>query len=111
MITVVLPVRMVDGEPWWNFANCRDTPDSWWFGEDGKGRISYLDALECCSTCPVKQECLDSAMAEEGTRGDWARHRFGVRGGLTPWQRTELAKEQGTVPLSRRGFSRVRARP
>lgn len=42
-----------------------------------------------CAGCPVRQECLDDAMADEEGLG--ARSRYLVRGGLTPWGRAELA--------------------
>lgn len=49
---------------------------------------SKATALALCAGCPVRQECLEAALAEEGTlRG---RNRYLVRGGLTPKQRAKL---------------------
>lgn len=43
-----------------------------------------------CGSCPVAAECLAAAMIEE--RGKDRFHRHGMRGGLTPKQRADLAK-------------------
>lgn len=43
-----------------------------------------------CGSCPVADECLSAAMMEE--KGKDRFHRHGLRGGLTPEQRYELAK-------------------
>lgn len=45
-------------------------------------------AAALCAGCPVKQSCLDDAMAEEGDLV--ARSRWLVRGGLTPEGRFSL---------------------
>jgi WhiB family redox-sensing transcriptional regulator len=39
-------------------------------------------AKRICAACPVRQACLDDALAQEGGRGH--ESRFGVRGGLGP---------------------------
>ncbi|MEU9865518.1 WhiB family transcriptional regulator [Streptomyces sp. NPDC047971] len=49
-----------------------------------------------CGTCPVIQECLAEAMAEEG--GKSKESRFGIRGGLTGGQRYYLRGRNKAVP-------------
>jgi WhiB family redox-sensing transcriptional regulator len=39
-------------------------------------------AKQICAACPVRQACLDAAIAEEG--GASHSYRFGIRGGLGP---------------------------
>lgn len=39
-------------------------------------------AKRICAACPVRQQCLDAALAEEGGRHH--SNRFGIRGGVTP---------------------------
>lgn len=58
----------------------------------------HVDSTEpkrICGTCPVQQQCLDSALAEEGNVDQF--RRAGVRGGLTPAERATLARH-GYVP-------------
>lgn len=47
------------------------------------------EARLICGRCPVRQECLDAAMKEEGQTDEY--RRAGVRGGLTPAERAEMA--------------------
>jgi hypothetical protein len=51
-------------------------------------KAAVTDAQRICATCPVVDECLTAALAEEGGRGKDTR--FGIRGGLTPSQRHAL---------------------
>lgn len=44
------------------------------------------NVARACAACPVRQQCLDAALAEEGNRSG----RYGIRGGLTPVQRRLL---------------------
>ncbi|NML50567.1 WhiB family transcriptional regulator [Streptomyces sp. R302] len=54
---------------------------------DAAGR---REALAICRPCPVREECLAEAMAEEGGRGKTGR--FGIRGGKTPSARFHFHK-------------------
>lgn len=57
--------------------------------ETGKaGFVNYRPAYDLCLSCPVQAECLAQAMIDEA--GKW---RFGVVGGLSPRERTDLAKK------------------
>lgn len=47
--------------------------------------------LKLCAGCPVRQQCLDTAMQMEGNAA--ANHRYGIWGGMTPRQRSRLAKQ------------------
>lgn len=51
-----------------------------------------LEAKRVCSGCPVRLECLASAIEHE--RGLSIGYRYGVWGGLTPAERIEY--ERGT---------------
>lgn len=53
-----------------------------------------VKAAQLCAGCPVKQACLDAALKEEHDLS--GRSRYLVRGGLTPWGRSEL-----TTPADR----------
>lgn len=54
------------------------------------------DALALCDLCPVKTDCLNTAMAAENGYGN---QRHGIWGGLLPHERAELAK---AMPQQRR---------
>jgi hypothetical protein len=49
-----------------------------------------ITVLRACARCPVRYECLESAMDEEGMRVA----RYGIRGGLTPRERIRLARKR-----------------
>lgn len=51
--------------------------------------LSDERAAALCAGCPILEACLSRAMTEEGNVT--ARNRYGVRGGLTPKGRAELA--------------------
>lgn len=56
--------------------------------------VGYAQARGYCRACPTRQACLDLAMtAEADTVEQW---RFGMYGGLTPAQRAQLARRQGS---------------
>ena len=59
-------------------------PTGTWQGPN-ESRQAYAVALRVCIRCPVREQCLDAALAEEGPS---SRHnRYGMRGGMTPGQR------------------------
>ncbi|MET9416108.1 WhiB family transcriptional regulator [Streptomyces klenkii] len=49
-------------------------------------------AREICARCPVIEACLADALKMEGGRSH--SNRFGIRGGLSPNQRYQLARRQ-----------------
>lgn len=76
---------------WQARAACRrlDAVDAYtlFFPPDA-GRAVYREARKLCGDCPVRGECLDAALREE----DSTRYRYGMRGGLTPRERSQLAR-------------------
>ena len=74
---------------WRDQAACAGTYPEAWFVETG----DYPSGLfRICAACPVREECLESALAEEGDiRG---AGRFGIRGGHTPRERARIARQR-----------------
>ena len=74
---------------WRQQASCAGTYPEAWFIDTG----DYPSGLfRICAACPVKEECLESALAEEG---NVSRHgRFGIRGGHTPRERARIARQR-----------------
>jgi len=72
---------------WKEEANCSNLGLDKWFSrrssDDGQ------EAIAICSSCPVKQECLDYALSFETSDG----LRIGIWGGLGPNDRATYAKE------------------
>ncbi|MFD4943058.1 WhiB family transcriptional regulator [Streptomyces sp. NPDC058409] len=80
---------------WRANAACRRYPDVFLPPRsEGEGRPGQ--ARQICATCPVRPECLTSAMTEEGNADH--HRRAGVRGGLTPAERASLARRIRDVP-------------
>lgn len=77
-------------DSWRERAACRDVDPSAadWFPEQHQGADRRTrQALAICATCPVRQECLRYALAND-------EHRcFGLWGGLGPKQRSRLRAE------------------
>lgn len=78
-------------------AACRGTDPELWFGSDAErtdtgrtflSRSAVAAARVYCDACPVRRQCLDMAMALEGTTTTKAR--AGIWGGLTPDERWRL---------------------
>jgi WhiB family redox-sensing transcriptional regulator len=66
---------------WTDQALCAETdPEAWYPPDGGNGN----DAKAICARCDVKNECLDWALRNGEREGIW--------GGLSPNQRTKLAK-------------------
>ena len=80
---------------WIAAAACADSdlePAAWTDRADGMqwGRSdANRAALDTCSRCPVKADCLATAMRFEPANG--ITYRSGIWGGTTPAQRTALA--------------------
>ncbi|MER5882678.1 WhiB family transcriptional regulator [Streptomyces sp. NPDC001941] len=53
---------------------------------------SLAPARQICRVCPVVLECLEAALAEEGTKPK--EQRSGVRGGLSVEQRVALSRKR-----------------
>lgn len=69
-------------ERWWHQAACKGKPDHL-FDSGGPGRLSRNhEGLAICRACPVREQCLQDALATGDT--------YGIRGGLTGPQRIDL---------------------
>jgi WhiB family transcriptional regulator, redox-sensing transcriptional regulator len=77
-----------DVDPEMFFANLQGTDET--TGKFSDLSLTARRAQKMCQGCPVKEACLNLAMANETTQ----RYRWGIWGGLTPNQRHELAKER-----------------
>ena len=80
---------LIDRAPsrdWTDLAACRSHPHDWWHPEprpDSRGQTSreqYEQARAVCRLCPVRDECLDHALAHG--------EAFGMWGGMTPRERS-----------------------
>lgn len=83
---------------WLNDAACRDIPPDQanWFPNRGQANDHRTkQALHICSTCPVREDCLASALIH-----DVATDR-GIFGGLTAKQRAHLRARMHGNPRNR----------
>ncbi|MFD5509157.1 WhiB family transcriptional regulator [Streptomyces sp. NPDC127051] len=83
-LTYTAPAR----EAWRNQAACAGRADVF-FPAGGESDVQEAAAKRICRKCPVSQQCLDSALADEGKAPVYAR--VGIRGGLTSIERGRLA--------------------
>ena len=69
-------------------AACRDLPgaDDIFYPPHGQ---RATQARRICASCPVRLECLQYALEQESGN---ERMRHGIWGGLTPWERYEIAR-------------------
>ena len=74
---------------WAERAACRRVDTELFFPSAGAPWDQARRAKGICAGCPVRIECLDSAMAYEGSVH--AQLRYGIFGGLDPNQRGRLA--------------------
>ncbi|MFD6425082.1 WhiB family transcriptional regulator [Streptomyces sp. NPDC060198] len=82
----------------WDLAACRGMDTNLWFPE---GRTNTADkaraeAKAICLACLIREDCLGDALDEE--EGTGASTRQGIRGGLTPRQRYDLATRRAGAP-------------
>ena len=82
---------MIDTD-WYLSASCRGSDvESWFRGHETKSSEGELRMLtNICASCPVRVQCLASAMKAEGKLP--GKSRGGIYGGLTPQQRGDLAQ-------------------
>ena len=72
---------------------CQNTDPELWFGDSNQNGytgnergFNYSDARKLCNKCPVRQQCLEYALAN--------REEFGMWGGLSPQQRNKILRGQ-----------------
>lgn len=77
-------------EPWMASARCLDAEPDTFFPEKGG---STREAKAICADCPVRDDCLEYAMAND--------ERFGIWGGMAERERRRLKRRGGhvVVPL------------
>lgn len=75
----ILSAPIIDEKPWAVFASCRAEQGMTFFPQN---KSQEKTALAICGICPVRQDCLDHALA--------TNERFGVWGGTTEKQRRKL---------------------
>lgn len=69
---------------WRNLAAClNEDPEAFFPDPSDAPAIQYAKSI--CGACPVRTDCLEAAIREEGGRG--LSFRTGIRGGTTPAQR------------------------
>lgn len=70
---------------WWEDALCRGLDSNIWFPDTPQGRDYFAVARKHCNNCPVSQECLASALAQ-----DPDNDRYGMFGGKSPRERLNI---------------------
>lgn len=83
------PDTLPNALAWAEQAACKGQPLDLFFSEaDGK----VTEAKRICARCPVRKKCLaETLRAEDGSR-------YGISGGLTPTERTELVNAMHSAP-------------
>lgn len=81
---------------WTEHGLCAQTDPDQFFPDKGQADKTRT-AKRICQNCPVRELCLDAAMATEGDRS--VSGRFGVWGGKSPKERSRLAKARTTPAL------------
>lgn len=91
-VTPILPSN------WRDQALCAEVGSETFFVDDvdsqealRQANEKYPAARRICRECPVREQCLETEMRIEGSKH--ATHRFGIFGGLSPYQRHQLYKD------------------
>jgi hypothetical protein len=87
----------VDKQEWAEQAACKGKPVAMFFEDlevkDETKKLHNMQAVrKLCGDCPVRKECAEQTMKEEGSAQGG---RYGFRGCLTPKQRRMLHKQGG----------------
>lgn len=83
--------------PWMAAADCRGATDLFYLGDDNPA-----PALEVCRSCPVRQPCLDFALATNEEHGIW--------GGMTARARKQHLRRLRKARYVRNHQARLEAR-
>lgn len=87
---------------WEERAVCRGADTSLFFAPDTdapSAGMRYTQARRWCRVCPVRRQCLDTAMRREGNLTRNARG--GMWGGMSPGEREALHLSRRTAGASR----------
>lgn len=78
---------------WRDLAACRGMDTNLFYPRRGDS-VGVARARAVCASCPVRQECLDDALATESPSdgGSATRATVGVRGGLSARERIRLPR-------------------
>ncbi|MFE4647698.1 WhiB family transcriptional regulator [Streptomyces sp. NPDC056707] len=78
----------------WTQALCLGADREKWFveGTTADANADRAEAKKTCFRCPIREDCLTSALAEEQGRGESGR--FGIRGGKSSKQRYEMTRRR-----------------
>jgi len=71
----------------WTKANCKGIDTTLFFQEDEllkRRNISLNYVRQVCFMCPIRRECYEYGYTKE---------RWGMFGGVTSWERNEIAKK------------------
>jgi WhiB family redox-sensing transcriptional regulator len=71
---------------WRTLAACRGRPPEWWHPPPDRVAANYAKARPICQACPVRQACLEYALAT-----DDPHNRCGMYGGYTAKDRERIA--------------------
>jgi len=89
------PASYDDPNTWRNDALCRGVETDLFFpaGELGEEPVRQAEAAkEVCSRCPVREDCLDYALATD--------QPFGVWGGTTEGERRAIRRRRRRRPVA-----------
>jgi WhiB family redox-sensing transcriptional regulator len=83
-LAAVMSAALAEPESWQDRALCRQTDPEAFFPEKGG---STREAKAVCLRCPVRAECLESALEHD--------ERFGIWGGTSERERRRLKRRAG----------------
>ncbi len=102
--TAPLALFGIAEQPWMAAALCAQVDPEIFYVDQGE---SARPAKETCRRCPVIAECLDYALAVESRQGH--RYSYGIFGGLTARERTDLLRGHVGTPCHSCGGPTPRA--
>ena len=78
-------------QPWMAEAACRGMDTNFFFPERGNNEHTIAQAKRVCEGCPVRQPCLEYALAYSG------QHDAGIWAGTTEKERRRLRRQRRRV--------------
>jgi WhiB family redox-sensing transcriptional regulator len=79
---------MAESWEWLKRAACRGLPSDLFF-PDQRSEHGWDEPQRICASCPVSNECLALVIDL-----DWTDDRWGMFGGMTPWERESIREER-----------------